>query len=209
MKDVLDRDVFMLMSTFGIASESIKPLLQDKEFTLSTNKFGESALMFAIKRKQWDFLKNLGESIELQLNGPVAMEWIQNSARLDQSDCFKTLDSLGIIFSIHSETSFFQELNILVVSWTPVFWHLPSYLLDLHFNFFSSNFRIRKTFSSFSWLQTAPNVNLHSSDRRSVFHYATHYGAPGAVEILLKNEKINVNAVDEELNTPLHLALSR
>lgn len=55
-------------------------------------------------------------------------------------------------------------------------------------------------------LVNSQNVNsIDEETGRTALHFAANYDLGDIVEILLKNEA-NVNAVDKDLNTPLHYA---
>lgn len=55
-------------------------------------------------------------------------------------------------------------------------------------------------------LVNSQNVNsVEDETGKTALHYAANYDLDDVVEVLLKNEA-NVNAVDNELNTPLHYA---
>lgn len=55
-------------------------------------------------------------------------------------------------------------------------------------------------------LVNSQNVNsIDDETGRTALHFAANYDLGDVVELLLKNEA-NVNAVDKDLNTPLHYA---
>jgi ankyrin repeat protein len=57
------------------------------------------------------------------------------------------------------------------------------------------------------WAQNTKDINRRDQYRRTLLHYACYYGNLQAVQKLLADDRIIVNAIDQDGNTCLHVTL--
>lgn len=200
--DFHERNLLMFLCSFG-TFECIKSLLHSIHFSqckscqndeecdskgdelTKTNKYGESGLFFLIKNERWSILSKLAHLIpqKKEFKMEKILNLLKQKAKYDDKEFFKAFTRCNIL---PDDKIPFVEILSPTFSIRD-FPHLTLQFFSGHYNIFDSK-----------------NVDKKG---RNLLHQACYYGCPKAVEVLLENPHVNVNAEDKDGYTAFRLAL--